>query len=45
MFELQDLNKENKEIDLFNLWDIAKKCALIGNEILINNYKKIQKIS
>ena len=45
MFELQDLNKENAKIDLFELWEIAKKSALIGNEILINNYNKIQKIS
>ena len=45
MFELQDLNNENAKIDLFKLWDIAKKSALIGNEILIKNYNKIQKIS
>ena len=45
MFELQDLNKENAKIDLFELWEIAKKSALIGNEILIKNYNKIQKIS
>ena len=45
MFELQDLNEINAEIDLFNLWEIAKKAALIGNDILIKNYNKIQKIS
>ncbi len=45
MYELQDLNNENAKIDLFKLWDIAKKSALIGNEILIKNYNKIQKIS
>ena len=45
MFELNDLNKIVSKIDLSNLWDIAKKSALIGNEILVNNYNKIQKIS
>ena len=45
MFELQNLNKENAKIDLFKLWEIAKKSALIGNEILLKNYNKIQKIS
>ena len=45
MIELQDLNNENAKIDLFKLWDSAKKAALIGNEILIKNYNKIQKIS
>ena len=33
------------KIDLFKLLEIAKKSALIGNEILIKNYNKIQKIS
>ena len=45
MYKLQDLNNENAKIDLFKLWDIAKRAALIGNEILIKNYNKIQKIS
>ena len=45
MYELKDLNNEYAKIDLFKLWDIAKKSALIGNEILIKNYNKIQKIS
>ena len=45
MFELQNLYKENAKIDLFKLWEIAKKSALIGNEILLKNYNKIQKIS
>ena len=45
MFELQEFNKAKSKIDLFNLWEIAKKSAQIGNEILINNYNKIQKIS
>ena len=45
MYELKDLNNENVKIDLFKLLEIAKKSALIGNEILIKNYNKIQKIS
>ena len=45
MHELQDFNNINTKIDLFELWEIAKKSALIGNEILIKNYNKIQKIS
>ena len=45
MFELKDFNNQNAKIDLFKLWEIAKKSALIGNEILINNYDNIQKIS
>jgi len=45
MFELVDLNKKNTKIDLFKLWEIAKESALIGNEILIKNYNKIQKIN
>ena len=45
MFEIQDLNKIYSEIDLFNLFKIAKESALIGNDILIKNYNKIQKIT
>ena len=45
MLELKDLNKINEEIDLLNLLKLAKQAALIGNEILINNYNKIQNIS
>ena len=45
MFELNDLDKIESKIDLSNLWDLAKKSALIGNKILLNNYNKIQKIS
>ena len=45
MFELKDFNNQNAKIDLFKLWEIAKKSALIGNEILIENYDNIQKIS
>ena len=45
MFKEQDLNEISEEIDLCNLTEIAKKCALIGNEILIYNYNKIQTIT
>ena len=45
MFELKDFYNQNAKIDLFKLWEIAKKSALIGNEILIENYDNIQKIS
>ena len=45
MFEVQDLNEINSEIDLLNLTKIAKESALIGNEILIENYNKIQTIT
>ena len=45
MFEVNDINEINSEIDLLNLTEIAKESALIGNEILIKNYNKIQTIS
>ncbi len=45
MFDLQDINKIKSEIDLTNLTDIAKESALIGNEILLKNYNKIQTIN
>ncbi len=45
MFEDQNLIEINAEIDLTNLTKIAKECALIGNEILIKNYNKIQTIN
>ena len=45
MTEYQDLNNLNEEVDLLILLEIAKKAALIGNEILIKNYNKIQTIS
>ena len=45
MFEIQDLNEIYSEIDLLNLFKIAKESALIGNEILIKNYNKIQTIT
>ncbi len=45
MFNIQDLNEIYSEIDLSNLYKIAKESALIGNEILIKNYNKIQTIT
>ena len=45
MFEIQELKEINSEIDLIFLDKIAKESALIGNEILIKNYNKIQTIS
>ena len=45
MFEIQDLNEIYSGIDLLNLFKIAKESALIGNEILIKNYNKIQTIT
>ena len=45
MFEIRDINAIYSEIDLFNLFKIAKESALIGNEILIKNYNKIQTIT
>ena len=45
MFEENDLNEIKENIDLYDLTETAKKCAQIGNEILINNYNKIQTIS
>tara|TARA_Y100001970_G_scaffold292551_1_gene434276 strand:- start:16 stop:864 length:849 start_codon:yes stop_codon:yes gene_type:complete len=34
-----------KKFDLFNLIEVAKESALIGKEILLKNYNKIQKIT
>ena len=45
MLEVQDLNKINAEIDLTNLTKFAKEASLIGNDILIKNYNKIQTIN
>ena len=45
MFEIQFFNKINRKIDLLNLKKIAEESALIGNEILKNNYNKIQTIT
>ena len=43
MFEVNDLEKINREIDLSTLLEIAKECALIGNEILIKRVNIIIK--
>ena len=44
MFELKDLEGLKKNINLSNLYEIAKNSAQIGNEILKTNYNKIQTI-
>ena len=45
MFEIQEFKEINSEIDLIFLTNIAKESALIGNQILIKNYNKIQTIT
>ena len=45
MFEIQEFKEINSEIDLIFLTNIAKESALIGNEILLKNYNKIQTIT
>ena len=45
MYEQHQIKEITINFDLLNLLEIAKKSALIGNDILKNNYKKIQKIS
>ena len=45
MFDLNQIEELTKTINLIEILEIAKKSALIGNEILKNNYKKIQTIS
>ena len=45
MFELNDIEDFPKNINLLELHQIAKYSAQIGNEILKNNYNKIQTIS
>ena len=45
MLEIQEFEEINLEIDLIFLTNIAKESALIGNEILIKNYNKIQTIT
>ena len=45
MFDLKQFNQINKDVDLLKLFDIAKESALIGNEILSENYNKIQTIN
>ena len=45
MFDLNQIEELTKTINLLEILEIAKNSALIGNEILKNNYKKIQTIS
>ena len=45
MFELSEIEELANQVNLSFLYEIAKKSAQIGNEILKVNYKKIQKIS
>ena len=45
MLKIQEFEEINSEIDLIFLTNIAKESALIGNEILIKNYNKIQTIT
>ena len=44
MFELIEIDELANQINLSNLYQIAKKSAQIGNEILKINYNKVQKI-
>ena len=45
MFEKQQLNEINSNVNLSYLYDVAKESAIIGNDILKKNYNKIQTIS
>jgi len=45
MFELSEIEELATQVNLSILYEIAKKSAQIGNEILNINYNKIQKIS
>jgi len=45
MFELSEIEELANQVNLSNLYEIAKNSAQIGNEILKINYNKIQKIS
>ena len=45
MFELREIDEITNRINLSSLYEIAKKSAQMGNEILKINYNKIQKIS
>ena len=42
MLELNQIDELNENINLLEILEIAKNSALIGNEILKNNYKKNQ---
>ena len=45
MFEFSEIEDLANQISLSNLYELAKRSAQIGNEILNINYNKIQKIS
>ena len=45
MFELSEIEELKNKVNFSSLYEIAKKSAQIGNEILKVNYNKIQKIS
>ena len=45
MFNRIEKEDIKKKFDLFNLIEVAKESALIGKEILLKNYNKIQKIT
>ncbi len=45
MLDINQIEELTKSVNLLEILDIAKSSALIGNEILKNNYNKIQTIS
>ena len=45
MYDLSDVKELANQVNFSSLFEIAKKSAQIGNEILKVNYNKIQKIS
>ena len=45
MLDIKNIEELTKKINLYNLFEIAKNAAQIGNDILKINYKKIQTIS
>ena len=45
MIELKDIDELSNNSKLLELYEISKNSAQIGNEILKNNYNKIQTIS
>ena len=45
MFELIEIEELANQVNLSSLYEITRNSAQIGNEILKNNYNKIQKIS
>ena len=44
MFEFSEIKEIANQVNLSSLYEIARNSAQIGNEILKNNYNKIQKI-